>query len=157
MTRDDVMRETLKHVRRVGNLVLDVVDRLQRRAMRHDDSKFSENEFTAFAEETPKLRELTYNSPEYHAATARLGPALEHHYANNDHHPQYHAGGVSDMDLIQLLEMLCDWKAATERHADGDLVRSIRENAKRFGYSSDIENLLWRTARNLGWLNEAQS
>lgn len=156
MNRDDVMRETLKHVRRVGNLVLDVVDRLQRRAMRHDDSKFSEQEFPAFAEETPKLRELTYNSPDYHAATARLGPALEHHYVNNDHHPQFHPDGIAGMDLIQLLEMLCDWKAATERHANGNLRRSIAENAVRFGYNGEVARLLLLTAEHMGWIEPPQ-
>jgi hypothetical protein len=38
------------------------------------------------------------------------------------------------MDLVQVIEMLADWKAATLRHADGSLTRSIIQNADRFGY-----------------------
>lgn len=153
MTRDDVMRETVNHVRRVGGLMLDVVEKLQRRAMRHDDSKFGASEFDAFAVETPKLRGLTYNSPEYHEAKSRLGLALDHHYAVNDHHPQHHTGGIAAMDMIQLMEMLCDWKAATERHADGSLERSIEQNADRFGYGAETKRLLMLTAERMGWIN----
>ena len=178
MTRDDIMRETLAHVRRVGNLMLDVTEKLNRRAMQHDDSKFSEQEFPAFAAETPNLRSLTYGSDEYKEALKRLGPALSNHYKNNRHHPEYFGntscdqcgneennpcscggsrtqrGNISEMDLLDLIEMLADWKAATERHADGNLRNSIRQNQNRFGYSDEMFNLLTQTANRLGWLKE---
>lgn len=154
VTRDDVMRETVSHVRRVAELMLDAVSELQRRAIRHDASKFGAEEFEAFAAETPNLRALTYNSAEYHEATARLGPALKHHYEFNSHHPQFYANGIRGMDLIDLIEMLADWRAATERHADGSIVASINQNAERFGYDEHMKDLLMRTARNLGWIKD---
>lgn len=46
------------------------------------------------------------------------------------------------MNLLQLTEMLCDWIAATRRHADGDIHDSIKQNAKRFGSAPEIERLL---------------
>lgn len=156
MTRDDVMRETVKHVRRVGTLMLEAVVKLQTRAVMHDDSKFSAAEFDDFARETPGLRALTYGSPEYKAALDRLGPALQHHYRCNRHHPEYHDRGVDQMDLIDLIEMLADWKAATERHADGSLTKSIVANAKRFGYDDAMARRLARTAANLGWITEVE-
>jgi hypothetical protein len=48
--------------------------------------------------------------------------------------------------------MLADWKAATLRHADGDLARSIEQNAERFGYGDEIKRLLIHTAAYFGWL-----
>jgi len=146
------MRETVKHVRRVGDLMLDVTEKLNRRAMCHDDSKFSAEEFDAFAEATPRLRGLTYGSEEYKAETAKLGPALTHHYRNNDHHPEWHIDKVNGMDLMQMMEMLCDWKAATERHADGSLATSIAKNSIRFNFGDDIAELLARTACSMGWI-----
>ena len=59
---------------------------------------------------------------------------------------------MAQMGLLDLTEMLCDWKAATERHADGDLDRSITLNRERFGFGDEIERLLRRTAERLGWL-----
>lgn len=161
MTRDDAMRETVDHVRRVGNLMLDAIQNLQRRAMNHDQSKFSREEFDTFAAETPTLKGLTYGSEEYTTALARLGPALQNHYRCNNHHPEHYptdekCPGIHRMDLLSLLEMLADWKAATERHANGSLPKSIVQNAKRFGYDDRFACLLARTAANLGWITEIE-
>lgn len=156
-SRDDVMRETVAHVRRVGCLMLQAISGLQNRAVVHDDSKFSAEEFEAFARETPGLKALTYGSPEYKDALERLGPALRHHYDHNRHHPEYFGPEATDgMNLLDLIEMLADWKAATERHADGSLARSIVGNAKRFGYPPVLMHLLARSAIDLGWMGSSQ-
>jgi hypothetical protein len=65
---------------------------------------------------------------------------------------QHRASGIHAMSIMDLLEMLADWKAATLRHADGDLDRSITQNAQRFGYGPEIEGMLRNTANRLGWL-----
>lgn len=33
---------------------------------------------------------------------------LDHHYQNNDHHPEHFELGINGMNLLQLLEMLAD-------------------------------------------------
>jgi len=71
---------------------------------------------------------------------------LDHHYAFNRHHPECHLNGMKDMNLLDIVEMLCDWKAATMRHADGDLRKSIEINQGRFGYSDDLKRILHNTA-----------
>jgi hypothetical protein len=53
--------------------------------------------------------------------------------------------GIHAMNLIQLTEMLCDWIAATRRHDDGDIHRSIDQNAERFGYGDELRDILHRT------------
>jgi len=53
--------------------------------------------------------------------------------------------GLHGMTLLDLVEMLCDWKAATARHADGDIRRSIEVNQKRFGYSDELKAILYNT------------
>jgi len=152
MNYNDAMRDTLSHVRRVGHLMLDITEKLQRRAMEHDDSKFSEEEFEIFAESTPKLKSLTYGSDEYYEARRELGTALEHHYAHNRHHPEFHKKGIKGMNLLDLMEMLADWKAASERHDDGCISTSIIHNAERFGYDEEMMHLLANTAIDLGWI-----
>jgi hypothetical protein len=151
-SRDDVVRDTFNHIKRVGTLLMEIVTDLQKRAINHDTSKFSESEFPYFAEETQKLKNLVYDSEEYKQSIKNLGPALEHHYSWNDHHPEYHKNGIKDMNLIQLLELLSDWRAASERHAGGSLNSSIDKNAARFGYDENMVNLLKNTARYLGWI-----
>lgn len=58
--------------------------------------------------------------------------------------------GVRGMSLLDLVEMLCDWIAATKRHADGDIRRSIEINQQRFGYSDEVKAILLNTLPALG-------
>lgn len=95
----------------------------------------------AFDEFTARLRGLTYGSDEYRACLAAMKPALDHHYSQNSHHPEFRATGIRGMTLLDLAEMLCDWKAATMRHADGDIRRSIEINQARFGYSDELKQI----------------
>ena len=55
------------------------------------------------------------------------------------------------MNLIDVIEMLCDWKAATMRHADGDIKKSIEINQKRFGYSDELKAILLNTIEFMHW------
>ena len=63
----------------------------------HDESKFSEEEFEPYAR---KWHLEGIKTPEYEEA-------WEHHWKNNEHHPEYWLG--EDMPYIYILEMLCDW------------------------------------------------
>ena len=74
-----------------------------------------------------------------------MKPALDSHYADNPHHPEHYDNGIKDMDLVDLIEMICDWKSATLRHNDGDIYKSIELNQKRFGYSDELKQIFKNT------------
>jgi hypothetical protein len=154
MTRDDVIRSTAAHIRRVGELIVECTNGLNHRAVVHDASKWSSEEWPYFEEATPKLAGLTYGSPEYKESLRAIRPAIEHHNAVNAHHPEHHTNGIDDMSLLDLLEMLCDWKAAGERHTDGNIRRSLEVNRERFKIGPQLEQILLRTALQLGWIKE---
>lgn len=157
MSRDDVIRSTAEHIRRVGELLCDCASELTHRAVQHDSSKWSDKEWPLFADSTPKLAALTYGSDEYKAALESIKPALKHHYAKNSHHPEHHANGVDDMTLLDLLEMLCDWKAATERHHDGSIANSLELNQGRFLIGEQLMHILRNTAIARGWITPASA
>jgi hypothetical protein len=150
MTYDSTI-DTLKHIKRVNELLLGFAQKLIERAKFHDDSKLLEPEKSAFDIATPKLAGLTYGSEEYKAALADLGKALAHHYQHNTHHPEHYSEGIIGFDLLDLVEMFFDWWAATERHNDGDLRKSIEKNQSRFEYSDDLKAILDNTAENFGY------
>ncbi len=141
----DSRSDTHEHIGQVRGLLLGVAADLTERAHRHDASKLESPEVETFDEFTPKLRESTYGSDEYKSFLKGMGEGLKHHYAENDHHPEHFDCGIREMNLIQLTEMLCDWIAATRRHSDGDIHRSIDQNAERFGYGEEIHRLLHDT------------
>jgi hypothetical protein len=145
-TMKDSRLKTREHALVVGQRIGLVISELHHRALTHDDSKQLPPEVGAFDRVTEKLAGLTYGSVEYKESLEELGPALQHHYANNRHHPEHFPNGVAGMNLVDLVEMLCDWCAATKRHADGDLDKSITINAERFGLDPQLVSILRNTA-----------
>lgn len=147
----DSRPETWRHIHTVQRFLLQVVHGLLERAHQHDQSKLSDAELAVFNEYTPKLRETTYGSEEYERYREAMGEALEHHYTNNSHHPEHYEGGIEGMDLLDLIEMLADWRAATERHDDGDMRRSLHQNRDRFDIDDQLHEILLNTVERLGW------
>lgn len=143
----DSEADTLKHIKRVNELLLFACQDLLKRAMQHDDSKLKSPEKQKFDEMTPKLKGLTYGSDEYKKSLDELGIALKHHYANNSHHPEFYENGINDMDLLDLLEMFFDWCAATERHENGNIYTSINQNKERFKMSEQLQEVFRNTAK----------
>lgn len=54
------------------------------------------------------------------------------------------------MSLLDVIEMLIDWKAATERHANGSILKSIEINQSRFRYSDDLKRIFLNTVEEMG-------
>jgi hypothetical protein len=148
----DSAEETYTHILRVHEFMTKVAHELELRALHHDQSKLKEPEKSAFDALVGRLHGVTYGSEEYKQTLRTvLGPALKHHYAVNSHHPEHYANGIAGMSLLDLVEMFCDWKAATERHADGSLEKSIEHNKDRFGIDSQLVSILENTRKEMGW------
>ncbi len=187
MTKEECIEETTRHVDTVQKNIRKMEELLADRADLHDASKLCEQELPLFQELTPKLKSLTYGSPEYKEALKQLKPALDHHYECNRHHPEHFGssgiknlkpstveklkeklgrvldefglkgavevdiipavmqGGINEMNLIDLMEMICDWAAATKRHEDGCLMDSLVANRDRFGISPQLSRILKNT------------
>jgi hypothetical protein len=123
---------TLKHIQRVEHYLHKIMRALMKRIEAHDKSKLESPEAEVFALYGRKLKELDYGSESYLENLERLRPALEHHYANNRHHPEHFKNGISDMNLLDIIEMFCDWKASSERQNGGNLRKTLEENGRRF-------------------------
>jgi len=138
---------TCRHIERVRNLLNFAVKDLLERGELHDQSKLEQPEVGFFTEFTPKLAASTYGSPEYNKFREEMKPALDHHYARNRHHPEFHKNGIADMNLLDLIEMFCDWKASSERHNNGNILKSIEINGDRFGMSLQLVKIFENTAK----------
>lgn len=147
----DSKPDTLLHIKRVSQLLTEASIELIRRANVHDNSKLNSPEKEFFDEYTPKLAGCTYGSEEYKQFLSELKIGLDHHYKNNSHHPEHYEKGVDGMDLFDLIEMFFDWKAASERHNDGNIYKSITVNQKRFLLSDQVALIFQNTAKNLGY------
>ena len=147
----DSTQDTQEHIKHVQGFLSDVIGNLSARQLIHDGSKLVEPEKSMYDEFTPKLRGMTYGSDEYKECLKQMGVALKHHYEVNSHHPEHYENGINGMNLLDVIEMLADWKAAGMRHADGSMAQSLEVNRKRFGISDQLFEIIQNTVQNLGW------
>ncbi|WAB25145.1 hypothetical protein M3_0194 [Lysinibacillus phage vB_LfM_LysYB1] len=145
-TQEMCIKDTQKHIEQVQLNLYTMIRDLIERALKHDKSKLESPELEIFTEYTPKLNGTTYGSPEYFEHLKGMQVALDHHYAVNSHHPEHYPNGIQGMTLLDILEMFCDWKAASMRHADGDFNHSIEYNQKRFNISEELTQVFRNTA-----------
>lgn len=144
-TETDCKLETREHIMEVQTRLLSMSAELVARATAHDASKLSGIELEYFTKFTPKLREAEYLSDTYKQNLADMKPAIDHHYAVNDHHPEHYPDGINGMNLLSLVEMLCDWSAAVHRSPNGDIRKSIELNAERFNIDPQLTRILLNT------------
>ncbi len=147
----DSKTDTMLHIKRVAELLNGASVELLTRAFYHDASKLKSPEKEMFDFVGERLRGLTYGSEEYKKSLLELKPALDHHYKHNSHHPEHYPDGVDGFDLFDLIEMFFDWKAASERHDDGNIFKSIEINKTRFKLSEQVVNILTNTAQRLNY------
>lgn len=144
------IQDVLKHRHRVAKLLLTAARALTERAACHDDSKFSAAEMDAFIATRSRFAATPYGTPEYFALLAELKPALDHHYAENRHHPEHFENGIEGMDLMDLLEMVCDWMAASQRRP-GDILE-LGKLYERFHIEDPLARIISNTVGNLIFL-----
>ena len=148
----DVKQETIDHIKKVATYLSAIADELYVRADKHDASKLVEPELSGFQGISDATRGLKYGSMAYRAAAEPYKPTIHHHHKLNDHHPQFFGAGIDGMNLMQLVEMVCDWKAAGEREEGGNFRESLQVNAGRFEIEPQLENIIRNTAKFFGWM-----
>lgn len=142
-------KDTKAHIKQVSKFLSKLRYQLIFRGIDHDKSKLFKPEKPIFDEYTEKLKTVTYGSDQYKHYLSHMKVALDHHYSNNRHHPEHHKDGIRGMDLVDIMEMLCDWKAASLRHDDGCIMRSLELNQERFGYSDELKSIMMNTLKYL--------
>lgn len=147
----DSTRDTRDHIAKVQAHMLDAVLNLRLRSTMHDASKLKEPELSGYAGLSDAVKGLAYGTPEYRAALAPYKEIIQHHHHHNAHHPEAWPDGINDMSLFDILEMLMDWKAASERNPNADFAESLRISCERFGIGDQLASILKNTVSEMGW------
>jgi hypothetical protein len=110
----------------------------------HDSSKFSDEEFPAHVAAMETFDDYKYDPNQ--AAKPPCAAAVHHHKCNR-HHPEHFADGIEGMNLIDILEMLADWKSATLNNPNnlGDIISSIEIATKKYNLSPQLVKILANT------------
>lgn len=150
----DSRPKTMEHIGLVQKLICqDFQAEMMRRAGQHDLSKLR-------GIEKQKLDELEaviakegpakFGTKEYERRKELLGPMLDSHYANNDHHPEHHGkNGVAGMNLASLVEMFFDWTAAAQGR-EADQTMQLTAAIEKYKISAQLASILRNTADAFG-------
>lgn len=143
------------HQKKVKKRIDLIVEELNRRAATHDLSKLQEPEFSAWCE-MDKEPHYAYDDPKYMEKKKRWEWLFEEHYRNskNRHHPEHWSGFYNDMDLVDLIEMLCDW-ASFMSFTSEEAPLYLEKQIDRFQFDNTIKDLLLNTFRNYFTVTES--
>ena len=134
------------HISGVRRRVTLVCTALMNHAIIHDNSKYSEQELNAHISMADEMDGIKYGTDTYYAIKQKYESLSAEHFANNRHHPEHHPNGIDDMNLVDVIEMLCDWLTGSE-NTGTPVERSLEINEKRYHVSPQLMKLLKNTIR----------
>jgi len=144
--------DTIEHIAKVQFYLSATITNLHERSTVHDRSKLEEPELSGYEGLSQAAQGVNYGTQEYRDALAPFKEIIQHHYAHNRHHPEHWPDGINDMTLLDIIEMLCDWKAAHDRKG-GPFGPSLAANLRRFKMSDQLGAIIVNTASELGWMD----
>lgn len=139
------VNNTMMHKTIVKNSIKRIIKELTIRAGQHDNSKLCDPEKSVYDEYSDQLHQVKYGSKEYEAIRQKMESAIEHHFEVNRHHPEHFPGGIKEMNLVDIIEMLCDWKARADHDSETDIIAGIEINQQKFGFSDDLKQIFINT------------
>lgn len=135
------------HIKYIREDILYIINKLYNRALNHDNSKWSDEE-RPYYEKTNSIEtsKLSSYKDVLEATYDIVAPALDNHMKLNRHHPEHHKNGINDMNLIDLIEMVCDWHSSAKTRK---LPLDIKYNVDRFNISPQLEKIIKNTINEL--------
>ena len=132
------------HISRVRRHINTFIQLLIRRAENHDKSKLEEPELSWWKEMDKEPR-YPYGSEEYKQKIKRWNKVFKHHYQYNRHHPEHYEYGVSEMTLIDIVEMMCDWLGYKDTTTVTEALKVCDEQMARYDISEELRQIILNT------------
>ena len=134
-----------KHKDLIKNILYNFSFKLKERADNHDNSKYSNEEKDVF-ENVDNIKREDFDSYEQYFSYTKplIQKALDHHYANNRHHPEHFKNGVEDMNLLDILEMVADWESSASCR---NTILDTDYSFKRFNIEPQLQKIILNTLK----------
>ena len=126
----------LRHRGLIQKYLYGLSRKLEACAVEHDLSKLGVDEFAGFVKINKVAREYPYGSKEY-KASLKGNNIINLHFSRNRHHPEYHDAQVADMGLLDIIEMVCDWKSASTVYGKTTLLEALEVQIERFDLTKE--------------------
>lgn len=133
----------LKHKSYVMFFLFKIMWALFKRGLKHDLSKFSREEFEYVYILSTKGVGVKFGSKEYYDLVDCVLPAKEAHARRNQHHAEYYGNCIDKMSVLDKIEMMADWLAASRR-SGSKIMNSLEINTAKYKISKDTRDGLER-------------
>lgn len=113
---------------------------LLRRASIHDNSKLEDEELEALSrisEDKTTLKEASEK------LTSFKIKAIELHWKNNRHHPEFFSD-TKNMSELDIIEMVCDWHARSVQYGTNLIEFFETRQKNRFNFPKNIYNKIYK-------------
>lgn len=146
----DYFRKHLsEHIMMQQNFTNEIIERIKYDSDHHDESKTKNPEFMFYCKLNKALTLVKYESKEYKEIIN--DPHVAMHKESNSHHPEFYGDdGINGMTLVDIVNMLSDWKSASMT-SDTPLIEGMKKNKEKFEISDQLYQILVNTVELLGW------
>lgn len=110
--------ETFLHIRAVQKNIKMIIHLLQGKQVLHDHTWYEDADERGLQEGDPKWQKA--------------------HYAKNTHHPEHFHNDISKMDLIDIIEMVCDWVGEGAK---------VEKNIQKYGIDEQLAAIIVNTLK----------
>jgi hypothetical protein len=142
------LSEIYHHKFTVLKIINPIIQDLIKRSEEHDNSKLTEDEFPDIIASSEELKKFPYGSPEYDEVRKKWQSGFEKHSKKNRHHIDHFENGIEGMTLVDLIELLADWKSATLRSPHPtNIWNAIRIGAEKYNIPPALIKILENTAK----------
>ena len=132
----------IKNVSKFGNISDDAKKRVIDLAYAHDTDKFDFNFLEDYTLYLDERKDLKFGTDEYYAVKNKYKHLTSQHHEKSKHHFQSYKNPNS-VSTIHLLEMLADWKSASDKVENAvELDKTIEIQASKFHLCDDVVNRL---------------
>ncbi len=143
-----LIKSVMIHKLVIMKLLDRVICELLKRGLEHDDSKLKEPELGIFSSNIRIFNEMVNYHYIKENDNNELELSIEHgkqlHYDSNSHHPEHYGElGINGMDLVDIIEMVCDWLGSHERYKNIEEVEKMLSiQYKRFGIDEQLGHII---------------
>jgi len=143
----DSTRDTAAHIAEVQQNMSILIQALRGRSEIHDASKYTPEEKSQLDAALPSVKKERYGSNEYILAKKGLEQFLHLHHSRNTHHPEHYKNGIAGMDILDIVEMICDWKAANTSEDNVSFNEAIEISIARFEIGDQLAQIIRNTIK----------
>lgn len=151
MSKDANYKKSVMMHKTHVSLLMEIMSRdIRRKGRLHDVSKLSGIEASMgemFQEDYNKINVAIPLMPDIEKYNNEMAPAFVEHFKNNDHHVEHFKNGLSDMNILQLTELLCDSLAhmIEKGYAKYECLEKIEFQLKSCNASDDLISIAKNT------------